>query len=451
VNLRRRFTTLVVGSVLAPIVTLFLLVVALGYLPISRDMQRLEEVHEERERGIDLPLAEEMTRTLPGGVVYAIVSGDGEVLSNTGAAELSTAATHGGHYELSIFPIRDADEDSLFYLLIATPDPSSSLPLVLAAMIVLILVFSSVMSIMTVRSIRRSLSKLTHATSSVARGDLDFSLDIPRDDSFFPLARSVEWMRDRVREEYDRRTRFFMGVSHDLKTPLASISGFSNALLDEVSQDPESRKRYAKIIRDKSELLQDRIVQLMDYIKLANGDFQASLEAHDLTVFLEDFVRVNMEEAGFSGRSIDASVDLKGPILVNFDPDLVIRALENLVSNAFRHGTSGGTVVFRAFRSGDQIVITCSNPVTDVPAPDELRRLFDPFYRRDQARAGDGFGLGLASTSSIVASHGWQIDASCPDMRSIRFTIRVPLSPKRPLSIGALPLSPGKTKSDGFE
>jgi hypothetical protein len=96
VNLRRRFTTLVVGSVLAPIVTLFLLVVALGYLPISRDMQRLEEVHEERERGIDLPLAEEMTRTLPGGVVYAIVSGDGEVLSNTGAAELSTAATHGG-------------------------------------------------------------------------------------------------------------------------------------------------------------------------------------------------------------------------------------------------------------------------------------------------------------------------------------------------------------------
>ena len=170
----------------------------------------------------------------------------------------------------------------------------------LAVFVVIFVVFTSSVAIATVRSIKRSLQHLQNATALIAEGNLDFDLAIPETDSFYPLARSLEWMRDRIREEYDRRTRFFMGVSHDLKTPLASITGFSDALIDDLSDDPETQKRYARIIRDKAHLLERRITQLMEYVKLANGEFQTSLEVRDLTSFLEDFVARQIEEAGFS-------------------------------------------------------------------------------------------------------------------------------------------------------
>jgi signal transduction histidine kinase len=142
----------------------------------------------------------------------------------------------------------------------------------ISSLIVLIMI-----SLFIIRSINKSISRLEEATGEIARGNLDFELETGGNDRFGSLARSLDTMRDQIKMEYDRRNRFFMGISHDLKTPLASITGYADALTEGMAEDPESMDKYLNIIKDKSHLLEQRITHLIHYLKLSNYDFQTSL------------------------------------------------------------------------------------------------------------------------------------------------------------------------------
>ena len=433
-NLRRRFTFLVAGALLAPFVTVVLMVMVFGGFPASDRLDSLSDVrsiHRFLTEPISWDEAREIAGRLPSHSAFALLGSEGDVIESRGLVQLLPPEEEGTvRREIVVKPIvgRSSDRPAAGYLVLAGPDTGLGMRVGLAVFVVIFVVFTSSVAIATVRSIKRSLQHLQNATALIAEGSLDFDLAIPETDSFYPLARSLEWMRDRIREEYDRRTRFFMGVSHDLKTPLASITGFSDALLDDLSDDPETQKRYARIIRDKAHLLERRITQLMEYVKLANGEFQTSLEVRDLTSFLEDFIARQIEEAGVLGHNLEARVEIDEPVLVSFDPELLARALENVLTNAYRHGVPDTPVRFRARRAGAEITIACTNEAESLPGADELSRLFDPFYRRDSARSGEGFGLGLASARSIATSHGWSIEAHTPDERTVEFTIRIPIT-----------------------
>jgi signal transduction histidine kinase len=281
-----------------------------------------------------------------------------------------------------------------------------------------------VLSLFIIRSINKSISRLEEATGEIARGNLDFELETGGNDRFGSLARSLDTMRDQIKMEYDRRNRFFMGISHDLKTPLASITGYADALTEGMAEDPESMDKYLNIIKDKSHLLEQRITHLIHYLKLSNYDFQTSLEEKSLASFLRSFLEVQSEEAGFHGYTLEGEIGISDDLLIQFDEDLLGRALENLLQNAYRYGSKEDPVRFDCYKSYDKIELVVENKGVPIPL-EQQQHLFEPFFRGDKARKGDGFGLGLASVKSIIESHNWTISVDSIENRT-RFSITIP-------------------------
>jgi len=277
----------------------------------------------------------------------------------------------------------------------------------------IILIISSVsvliiLSLLIIRSINLSIGELEIATGKIAQGDLDFELNTKGSDKFGSLARSLDTMRHQIKMEYDRRNRFLMGISHDLKTPLSSITGYTDALIEGMADDEETTEKYLEIIKNKSHQLEKRISNLIHYIKLSNSDFRAGLEEKSISGYLTEFLEVHEEEAGFREQALNWSVDIPHDYLIAFDEDLLGRALENLIQNGFKYGYEGTPVTIMCILKKSEIEISIKNKGKVIPA-DVRPHLFEPFFRADKSRQGDGFGLGLASVKSIVESHGWTI------------------------------------------
>ena len=134
-------------------------------------------------------------------------------------------------------------------------NPSLVLPLLPIAALGTVLLFTMAVSLGILRSLSRSMGKLEVATREIASGSLDFKLELPPGDSLASLAASMDSMRQRLKEEYARRDRFILAVSHDLKTPLAVLEGYLDALADGFADSPEKRDDYIRVLREKTGLL----------------------------------------------------------------------------------------------------------------------------------------------------------------------------------------------------
>lgn len=445
-NIHRRFVVLVIGAVLTPPITAALLFAIFNDAPAPAGLR--EFMHGERT----VQEAQEVTRSLAPNVKARVFTADDLAALGIGVTAERGAADSGAFPQTFTIMVKPLVDDTgavdaagaRAALVVPLPVSPSRLRAVAALSVAIIFLFTSGVAIVTVRAIRRSLRVLERATASVASGTLDFEIDIAQGDSFYPLAQSFDRMRTRIREEQDRRTRFFMGVSHDLKTPLASITGYADALIEGYGQDAAARERYLRIIRDKAQLLQTRISRLIEYVKHATGEFQASLVPRDLAAFLGEFAAFQMEEAELKGHALEAEVSLPSPLMVPFDPDLLSRALENVLSNALQYGTpranaTGEThtpvrLTAATDATGKSIRIVCTNRLHAPLSAATRERLFDPFFRADPARSGEGFGLGLASAKAIVENHGWTIGVQT-NADEFRIEVVIPMMGTEPAAV----------------
>jgi signal transduction histidine kinase len=135
-----------------------------------------------------------------------------------------------------------------------------------------LLVFSSLMSFLILRSLNKSILTLEGATRRIAEGDLDFELPARGNDQISSLTRSFDSMRRALKEEYARRARFIMGVSHDLRTPLTLIQGYVEAIADGFASEPEAQKRYLSIILDKTRALEGMVGDLIEFVRMETGE-----------------------------------------------------------------------------------------------------------------------------------------------------------------------------------
>jgi len=279
------------------------------------------------------------------------------------------------------------------------------------------LVFITIMSILIIRSINASISRLEEATRRISEGNLDFRLEAKGSDSIASLTRSFDAMRNRVREETAARSRFLMAVSHDLKTPLSSITGYLDAIQDGMAENPETLEKYLSVIRDKTGLLESRIRQLIDFVKLETGQWQRSREDVLLYPFLDEAATIFATEAEARGCALDTVIEIDRNLEISMDGDLVFRVLENLMNNAFRHAEPGSAVGFKVAQQNDGITVRICNQGESIPEED-MPFIFEPFYRGTKARRETGFGLGLSVVKSVVSSHGWDIDVSSRDSKT---------------------------------
>jgi len=291
-----------------------------------------------------------------------------------------------------------------------------------------VLLFLSIMAVFIIRSIDRSIKNLERATQEIASGNMDYELVPVGNDAFSSLTNSFNLMRDRLKEETARRSRFIMGVSHDLKTPLALIEGYADAVLDGHADTPEKLEKYLSIVKEKSFLLEQRIVQLIEFINMETGQWKFHLQKINLSDFFENLSRVYKEEGKILNYEFFSKLDLAPDLWVNFDEDLVRRVFDNLIQNAVLYSDEYNKwISLEAEQGGADVKIRISNKGKGI-SKDEQKLIFEPFYRGNSSRNEKGFGLGLSSVKSVVESHGWEIELESVPGGLTAFTVRIPLS-----------------------
>lgn len=289
-----------------------------------------------------------------------------------------------------------------------------------------LIVFSSFMITIIVRSFNRSVANLDKATRRIAEGDLDFELSAEGNDEIASLTRSFDTMRKKLKESIAKRSRFLMGVSHDLKTPLTSIKGYVEAISDGLADDPEKLSRYLSVIEEKTKTLEDRISKLIDYMHMETGDWRMSWEKINLHEFLRHISEVYREDALVFRRNFKADLKLPESIYVMGDRALLLHCFENLFDNAIRYTGEGDTVKLNAEVCGEKAVVVLEDTGMGIEK-DELDKVFEPFYRGSRSRREQGSGLGLSIVKSIIDAHGWKIGIDSNPGKST--TVQIYISP----------------------
>ena len=286
------------------------------------------------------------------------------------------------------------------------------------------LVVSIFIGVLILTTFRKSFIKLEEATKKIARGDLDFNLTPRGNDEIASLTRSFNSMRIKLKEELAKRSRFLMAVSHDLSTPLTSIKGYLEAITDGFAGDKENLKKYISIICDKSEILQNRIEELIEFVRLETGGWQLKQETIRLLEFLKQTTAIYKEDAVIFKRRFIHDIDIPENIRVTIDQSLLLRALENLFHNAVRYTQENDEIRFSAKSLTENIQLTIEDTGSGIEEY-ELTHIFDPFFRGKKFNKTRGFGLGLSTVKSIINAHGWNIDVQSKPGKGTTFIISI--------------------------
>ncbi len=194
---------------------------------------------------------------------------------------------------------------------------------------------------------------------------------------------------------------------------------------DGLADDPETLERYVRIMRGKTRLLETRIGGLIAFARMETEEWRMGFETTELRPFLEGLAREAREDAILLGRLFESALEAAGDIRLSIDRGLLSRALENVISNAFRYSPEGGTVRLSAGSAAAGIRLDIDDGGPGIP-PSERERVFEPFYRGSSAREGEGSGLGLYIARSIVRGHGWTIEAGESPTGGGRISVLIP-------------------------
>ncbi|WP_320127866.1 HAMP domain-containing sensor histidine kinase [uncultured Sphaerochaeta sp.] len=429
-KLKNRFVLIIVGSFVIPalVSSLVFLFLAPDFLQLKLGPAGFRQVSVSLSRAKNLTELEAISEEFPQQMFFYVFDSQGlpvfQKESATGEGLFSTNISQHTVFSRELL----LSDGNRYFVLSGINRELLSMPLSGGLVLGSVLLFLSILSMITIRSINTSLMQLKKGTKRIADGDLDTPIVIKGDDTFVSLAESFDTMRLKVKEEQDRQMRFFMGVSHDLKTPLASITGYSEALLDGLAPDRETEEKYLRIIYTKGNLLEQRISHLIGYMKLNTIQFRHALQQQKLVPFLQAFVETQSEEALLQGYQFKASLDVEENTLVRFDPELFSRAMENLLQNCVRYGIHTKPIRLSCEYFENQISLRFSNYHIKMLSPFVAEHMFEPFFRGDQSRRGEGFGLGLASVKSIVESHGWSVRGYSLENAGVTvFEILIPL------------------------
>lgn len=286
------------------------------------------------------------------------------------------------------------------------------------------------------RSVLKPLGSLGQGTKEIMEGNLDMDMDYHRNDEFGEVCRDFENMRNYLKqsveqrlEDESRRKELIMGISHDLRTPLTSIKGYVDGLVDGIADTPEKRSRYLEAIRIRTRDLERLVESLSDYSRLEGGRIKYHMEQGDLREFLEEYLETYREDAVRNQVDIRFQVEM-GTYPCFFDRTEMKRILDNLLSNTIRYRDKRESRVgLKLAHSGNGawLVMEYGDDGPGVPES-SLERIFETFYRVDSARSqsGRGSGIGLAVVKKIVEEHGGSVRAE--NRRGLTVVIELPLA-----------------------
>jgi signal transduction histidine kinase len=272
----------------------------------------------------------------------------------------------------------------------------------------------------------RPIRALRLAFEAASRGDLAprFAASGRRGDELADLGRDFDRMTDRLRKLMDAQTRLLHDVSHELRSPLARLQ----AAIGLAHQQPERMGASMERIERESVRMEKLVGELLTLSRLEAGAVGATGDEIRITELVDDIVADASFEAEAQRRRV--VVDSAADAVVLGQPDMLGRAIENVVRNAIKYSPEGGTVNIEMDTTvdGRQLRIRVLDRGPGV-AEAELEKIFEPFHRGAERKDTDGHGLGLAIARHVVTAHGGGIVAARRDGGGLQVDIVLPLAP----------------------
>jgi signal transduction histidine kinase len=295
------------------------------------------------------------------------------------------------------------------------------------------LVVSLFFSLAVARNVTSSIEALADGAQRLAEGDLSARLQAQSEDEVADLARTLNRMAEELERAFKRqyeleqvRKELVASVSHDLRTPLASMRAMVEAMSDGVVSDRATMERYLSALRHEVAHLSTLIDDLFELSRLDSGTLELQLQPIPVDTVLAsalDGMKVQALQ-----RSLELRSAMKGqlaPVLI--DPHKIQRVLYNLIQNAIRHTPANGTILVEAQDMGAMVQIAVADTGQGIHK-DDLERVFDRFYRGEKSRSKEygGAGLGLAIAKGIVEAHGGRIWVESVVGQGSRFSFCLP-------------------------
>ncbi len=277
--------------------------------------------------------------------------------------------------------------------------------------------FSLLFWLPLVRGITRTIGRMKSATRQIADGRFDVRVNIRRQDELGALGESIDQMAARLDGLVSGQKRFLGDIAHELCQPLARLQ-MSLGILEQ--RAVEADMPYVRAASEKAGQIAALVGELLSFSKASFGASSVQLsEVRVADAVGEAVVRENTEGS-------EIVVAIPDDLTVSAAPDLLVRALANLIRNAIRHAGANGPIQVRAVRDDREVVISVADSGPGVP-DDELPKIFDAFYRLDPSRTRDtgGSGLGLAIVKTCVDSCGGIVTARNRQPRGLEMQIRL--------------------------
>ena len=356
------------------------------------------------------------------------------VLAATASGEFFESGTLEGYYAEGYYtagiPIQSSDNGIAAFCYASTHStfvsefPVTFMKIFLAAAaitLVIVVIFVASMSYSMVRPLRQ----MSSAAKKFAVGDFSVRLKVTSNNEIGELANAMNYMADSLSSSEGMRRTFIANVSHELKTPMTTIAGFIDGMLD--GTIPPSRQRhYMTIVSNEVKRLSRLVTSMLSLSRIDNGE----LKIHPATFDL--FSTIVSILSGFEQKIRERKLDITGlgdfrSIKVFADPDLMYQVIYNLIENAVKFTDEHGTINFAVEETRYDISVMITNTGVGIP-PEDIRFIFDRFYKTDKSRSMDkrGMGLGLYIAKTIMRLHGGDIYVESRVNEFTRFTFRLP-------------------------
>ena len=308
----------------------------------------------------------------------------------------------------------------------------------------LMLLVASVLTKVMMHKLTDPIQKVTDAAQRFGGGDLSVRVEgVDGEGEVADLARTFNKMADNIQSNDNSRGQFMGNIAHELRTPMTTIKGFIDGILDGTIP-PDMQNHYLQLVSEETGRLARLIQNMLDLSKLESGEYQVNARMFNIWETLTG-VALSAEQ-----RINDGMIDIDGltmdeKVLVYADPDLIHQVAYNLLDNAIKFTPAGGTIRFGVERLGPEVEVSIWNSGQGI-SPEALPYVFQRFYKEDQSRGlhARGAGLGLNICKVLVNLSGGQIRVESKQGEWCRFVFTLPVQPPNPGGMKRLPDESGR-------
>lgn len=280
---------------------------------------------------------------------------------------------------------------------------------------IVVLLIAFVSSSVTSLKMTRPLKDMAEAVRKFGHGEYDIRVFCGgRCDEVGELSEAFNAMADNIAQSEAKRSEFVANISHELKTPMTTIAGFADGILDGTIP-PAREKEYLKVISAETRRLSRLVRRMLDLSRLQSAEHVTAQEQFDVS---EIMLRVLVSlEGKINDKCLDVDTQLPDdPVQVWGDPDAITQVCYNLLDNAIKFSTEGSTLGVGVAAKGGKAYVSVLNHGETIP-PEEIPLLFDRFHKTDRSRSEDreGVGLGLYIVKTILNNHKENITCTSAD------------------------------------